>query len=767
MGKWNHSRNFLINLSLNWKFSLIVFLPLLLMGTVTTLTIEKSLYRYFHQELLEDAYAIGNTLAAGTTYHLLENDRKGVRNLLDGVVNMEKELAYLYVTGPDHKLIAQAFPEANPAEILKNARIPQIPETDQDTIRLPEGDIQEITVPLRGGKLGEIHVGLSEAAYLEEIAQARNHVIFISLFISIPGLAVLLFLIRLITRPLAKLSQAADQISQGHLEVKLSTSDDEFGQLAMAFNRMAEKLGDQMRRREEAEKSLRENQNLYRALIDNIDLGITMINKDFEVVLANAGQGRLLNRPPEDFIGKKCYEIFEKSDRICSHCPGYRAMQSGRAEEVETGVDLDDGSHLQIHIRAFPVRDEHGEVSGFIEIVTDISTRKHMEDEMQRIKNLETIGQLAGGLAHDFNNLLTTLIGNIELAKNAIPQDNNARLRLDSAGSACEQARQLTNQLLTFAKGGMPVKKMTRLPELLNEACHFTLSGTNLHYVLNAPGHIWPVEIDANQMTQVIHNLLVNAKEAIRDNPAGKIFVIAENFILGEDATLPLPPGRYVKIAVADEGHGIRTEDLGKIFHPYFTTKRMGNSRGTGLGLTICHSIIHKHGGHITVESEVNRGTTLAIYLPAAESTRLASVDYTQTPPAPPPNQPANRHILLLEDEEEVAHIAAGYLVTLHHHCEIARTGQEALKMVRKSQEGGHPYDLLILDLTIRGGPGGEEVLKQIRQIQPDVAAIVSSGYTGDQIMVDYRKHGFQGVLPKPFNLNSLRAAIDEATSKT
>jgi PAS domain S-box-containing protein len=757
----------LVNLPLNWKFFLVVLLPLLLMGMITTLTIEKSLDRHFHQEMSEDANAIGNTLAASTIYHLLENDRKGVRNLLDNAVNMDRELAYIYVTDPDHKLIAHTFSQAFPAASLKNPDILRTPEIDREIIHLPEGDFQEITIPLRGGTLGEIHLGFSEASYRKQIIHARNEVLYVTLAISLTGLAALLLLIRLITRPLANLTEAADQISQGRLEVKLSTSDDEFGQLAMAFNRMAEKLGNQLNRREEAEKNLRENENLYRTLVDNIDLGVIMINKDFEVLLANAGQGRLFKRPPKDFIGRKCYEIFGKRDKNCSICPGYKAMQSGLAEEAETVATLDDGTNLQVQIKAFPVRDEHREVSGCIEIVSDISTRKHMEDEMQRIKNLETIGQLAGGLAHDFNNLLTTLIGNIELAKSAIPQDNDALPRLDAAENACEQARRLTNQLLTFAKGGMPIKKITRLPELLNEACHFTLSGTNLHYVLNVPDHIWPVEIDANQMTQVIHNLMVNSKEAIRDNPAGKIFLVAENYVLGKDTNLPLPPGRYVKIAIADEGRGIKLEHLGKIFHPYFTTKSMGNSRGTGLGLTICHSIIHKHGGHITVNSEVNRGTTITIYLPAAESAQPPSVDYTQHPQVPTPKLPAKLRILLLEDEEEVAHIAIGYLVTLLHHCEVARTDQEALKMVKESLTAGQPYDLLILDLTIRGGLGGEEVLKRIRQLQSDVVAIVSSGYNGDPIMTNYREYGFQAALPKPFNLKSLRTAVEQATAST
>ena len=766
MGKWNHSRNLLLNLPLNWKFSLIVLVPLLLMGIATTLTVEKSLSRYFHQKLLDDTYSIGNTLAAGATYHLLENDRKGVVDLLDSAVNMEKELAYIYVSGPDQKLIARTFSQNAPATIRKTLATGGPAESDPPGFPLTAGEIQEVTIPLRGGKLGEIHLGFTESAFREQVSQAWNKVILVTLFISVPGLAALLFLVRLITRPLANLARAAERIGQGELELELATGRDEIGQLALAFNRMAGELRDNQRRQDEVENKLRRSENLYRTLVDNIDLGITMISKDFEVLLANTGQGRLLNTDPENLIGKKCYEVFEKRHEVCRHCPGAKAMQSGRPEEAETWGTLSDGTQILALIRAFPVRDEKKEIIGFIEVVSDISTRRQMEGEIQRVKNIETIGQLAGGLAHDFNNLLTALIGNIALAKTGIPADNLARKRLEAAENACEQARRLTNQLLTFAKGGTPIKKNTLLPELLNEACHFALSGTNLRYILDAPDNLWSVEIDPSQMNQVINNLLVNAKDAMRENPAGKIFLVAENAALDESTNLPLPAGRYVKISVADEGGGISSADLDKIFHPYFTTKTMGNSRGTGLGLTICHSIVHKHGGHITVSSEINRGTTITLYLPAAEKNQPF-----RAPMAPQEDQTSGREpelrILLLEDEDEVAHIATGYLVSLRHHCDVAKTGREALKMTVKAVEEGQPYDLLILDLTIRGGPGGEEMLKQLRQLLPQVPAIVSSGYTTDPIMVEYLQHGFQATLPKPFDLNALRGAIAEATRTT
>ncbi len=767
MEKWNHSRNPFRNLPLSWKFSIPVILMMLTLGIAATLTIEHRLTASLHAELIEDGYAIGNSLAAGAAYHLLGNDRKGIRNLLESAITMKKELAFIYLSDPDHQTIAKIRQQSLALPIAEITTLPRTGHGDQSVIHLPGGDnIQEITVPLRGGKLGAIHIGLSESSYRETIASTRNDLILVISLITVSGLLLLLTLIRMMTKPLARLAQTAARISQGDFEIKLDTSDDEIGRLAQDFNRMASQLQEQRRNREAAEKSLQESEALYRLLIDNIDLGISMIDQDYEVQLINAGHGRLSGRTPESCLNQKCYRLFEGREIVCPHCPGTKAMRSGRVEEAEASGWRADGSPVRVRLKAFPVRDTNGEISGFIEIVSDISAQRQMEEEIKLVKNIESIGQLAGGLAHDFNNILTTLIGNIELAKSEIGPEENAFPRLEAAGNACDQARKLINQLLTFARGGLPVKISTFLPELLNEACHFALSGSSLRYVLDAPANIWPVEIDAGQMSQVLHNLLANAKEAMSQKDVGKLFVIAENLVLEETSTTPLPPGRYVKITIADEGCGIKADDLEKIFLPYFTTKALGRAKGTGLGLTICHSIVRNHGGHLTVTSAENRGTTFSLYLPAAEGESGEVQPGGALPEAAAPAPLPDLRILVLEDEDDVAMIANSYLVALHQHCSLAGTGKEAMALCEKALRTGQPYDLLVLDLTVRGGMGGREVLAEIRKLQPHIPAIVASGYTADPIMVDYRRFGFQAALPKPFTLGSLRAAISQATAR-
>lgn len=766
MGKWKHSNNFLVNLPIKWKISLVVVPLLLLMGLANIVAIERHLAAAFYHELLEDSYSIGNAISSVVSSDLLADDQEAVRDLLTSNINLEKDLAYLYVTGPDGRMIVHSFAHAFPAEIRDRANISETGDPTHTIVHLPEGDIHEMRITLGNGALGTLHVGMSAAALKEPQARARNNLLAITLFVTLLGLGLLMFMIRLITKPVADLAGAAEALGREDLDVELATSDDEIGQLARAFNRMAAEMRANQARREAAERAKGESEELYRSLLDNINLGVAMISKDFEVLVANAAMGRMFNRTPESLVGRKCHREFEKRGEVCSHCPGVKAMRSGRSEEAETTGTRDDGSTFRALVKAFPVRNEQQEITGFIEIVSDITEEKSAAETLQRIKNIEAIGQLAGGLAHDFNNLLTAILGNIELARIGIGPDQNSTLRLDAAGKACEQARRLTNQLLTFAKGGVPIKKLAKLPAILDEACRFSLSGSSLHYILDAPEKVWPVEIDSSQISQVIHSLLSNAREAMSANPSGKIFVLAENVELEAETRLPLPPGRYVKIVIADEGRGIPPGVLGNIFNPYFTGKEMGAKKGMGLGLTICHSIIDKHGGLITADSKEMGGATFTIYLPAGEKTRAASPQAFGIPDGDTsPAKPASLRLLILEDEEEVAHIATSFLATLHHQGTVAVTGSQAIKLFQEAQATDHPFNLLILDLTIRGGMGGEEVLRRIRESAPSIPAIVSSGYTDDPLMTDCRSHGFQAALPKPFNQETLRAAIAEATA--
>ena len=523
---------------------------------------------------------------------------------------------------------------------------------------------------------------------------------------------------------------------------------------------MAQSLQINMSKREQTEKALRESKDLYLSLIENIDLGITFIDKDLNIVVANSAQAKLFDVDVAETIGKKCYRLFAKKSDICPDCPGLIAMQEDRPIIKQTERTRADGSVFTVSARTFPVKDDSGAILGFTEVVEDITEQLLLHEELQKIEHIESIGQLAAGLAHDFNNLLAAVLGNIELAQLAISPEEPAFKRLASAEEACDQARVLANQLLTFSKGGAPQKTITSIPQLLEDSCLFALSGTNLKWVLDAPENIWPAELDKGQIGQVIQSLLINAKEA--STAGDKIFVIAENIELEAGQDLPLDGGKYIKISIDDEGEGIKEEILPKIFDPYFTTKKMGAVKGTGLGLTICHSIVKKHGGHITVKSREGSGTSVTVYLPRSTA-KATTTPYVPEIPAKSTVIGISHRVLLLEDDRELARTTTNMLVHLRHKSEIASTGEEAIALHLQAKNEGRPYDLLILDLTIRGGMGGKEALQKIRATDQEVRAIVSSGYSDDPVLINFRDYGFSGALPKPFTLADLGSAIQSA----
>jgi CheY-like chemotaxis protein len=362
------------------------------------------------------------------------------------------------------------------------------------------------------------------------------------------------------------------------------------------------------------------------------------------------------------------------------------------------------------------------------------------------------VGLLAGGIAHDFNNILTAILGNISLARlEAVRTDKSAEFsstRLAEAEKACERAQALASQLLAFAKGGLAIKKVTSVAELIMESANLALSGSKARSKLVIPKDLWLVEVDEGQISQVFNNLLINADQAMPEG--GTITVQGENVMVGDE--LPLPKGRYVKIIVADQGIGIPRNYLGKIFDPYFTTKQ----KGSGLGLASVHSIIRNNAGYITVESQVGVGTSFYMYLPAAEG-KIASDQ--ESPAAPILGQ---GRILIMDDEEIVRNVLGMMLKELGYELHEAINGEEAIKKYSIAQQGDQAYTAVIFDLTVPGEMGGMEALKQILASDPLVKAIVSSGYSDDPIMANYQEYGFKGVITKPYKITQLSKVLHE-----
>jgi CheY-like chemotaxis protein len=355
---------------------------------------------------------------------------------------------------------------------------------------------------------------------------------------------------------------------------------------------------------------------------------------------------------------------------------------------------------------------------------------------------------LAGGIAHDFNNLLTVIVGNIALLKMMREDDAEAILLLTEAEKASFQAKGLTQQLLTFARGGTPIKVPVDIDQLVAGSVNFALSGSNVRSKICKPEKLWPVLADIGQLNQVANNLLINAIQAMPNG--GTIRVLGENVVLGDEEIATLPAGRYVRLSVADEGVGIPEEILSRIFDPYYTTK----PTGSGLGLATSYSIIRKHHGCILVESQVGKGTTFHVYLPACDLKKFESDDGQFVL-----NQGRGR-ILVMDDDERIREVAAQILDSIGYEVHTVADGSAALKIYQEAMAGEQPFDAVILDLTVPGQMGGQETVGELLKMDPQARVIVSSGYNNDPIMADHEKWGFKGVIPKPYGVKELSETV-------
>jgi signal transduction histidine kinase/ActR/RegA family two-component response regulator len=400
-----------------------------------------------------------------------------------------------------------------------------------------------------------------------------------------------------------------------------------------------------------------------------------------------------------------------------------------------------------------------------VELLEDeIKHRKQMEEELLKAKKLESLGVLAGGIAHDFNNLMSAVVGNISLARMEMNPGSKGFKNLVEAEKASIQTKALTARLITFSKGGKPVKKTVSMGDLVKDSVDVSLKGSGINVRFSIPDDILPVAVDEDQMKQAIHNIVTNAREAMAEQ--GTINVSCENVDIGEKDPLTLKDGKYVKISIEDQGPGIPEEDRIKIFDPYFSTKEMGTQKGMGLGLSVSDSIVTQHEGLITVKSELGIGTTFSIYLPAAsaESQAPSAKPLDVHPQSSINNQQSTiQNILVMDDEELVRDVFNALLTHLGHKVAVAVEGIEAIEMYQEAMASGKPFDVVILDLTNKVGMGGAEAIVGLLEIDPDVKAIVTTGYSNDPIISNFRDHGFSGALPKPSTVKDLKTALRDA----
>jgi len=507
--------------------------------------------------------------------------------------------------------------------------------------------------------------------------------------------------------------------------------------------------------RKEAEDALAAEKERLSVTLRSIGDGVITADTEGRVVLLNKVAEHLTGWTQAEAAGQPLEEVFsivttKSGERRAS--PVQKILTAGGIVDLEEDTTLvaKDGRRRSIADSGAAIFDRESRTIGVVLVFRDVTEKLRTEEELLKIEKLESIGVLAGGIAHDFNNILVAILGNLSLASQLLDPESEPFARLQVAEKAALQARGLTQQLLTFSRGGAPLRETASIADVIKESASFVLHGGNVACAYRIPADLWLAEIDTGQMSQVVQNLIVNASHAMPGG--GTIDIACENVPRERLRGLPLAPGDYVKIIIRDTGIGIPQKFIDKIFDPYFSTKK----EGSGLGLAITHSIISKHNGHISVESQPGEGTSFSIYLPA-------------NPEARPKEKRAagealkgEGRVLVMDDEDFVRDTVEQMLTYLGYQVVLARDGGEAVELYNKYRSAGEPIDLLIMDLTIPGGMGGEEAARKILEIQADAPIVVSSGYSNDPVMAHCQEHGFRAAILKPYRMSELGRVILE-----
>jgi two-component system cell cycle sensor histidine kinase/response regulator CckA len=516
----------------------------------------------------------------------------------------------------------------------------------------------------------------------------------------------------------------------------------------LEWERANARLQEEIAARIASEDLRRQSEVYFRSLIENaLDL-ITVLDSSGNILFESPSIEKLLGYQREELIGDLVFDYLHPDDRPMAQDAFTRLITApGTSEMIEIRVLHRDGSWRIFESIGKSLID----VDKAVRIIVnsrDSTDRKMLEEDILKAQKLDSLGVLAGGIAHDFNNLITGITANIELARMHVKSNDPMAQILEKAEQASIQAHSLTQQLLTFSRGGEPVMKTVVINDLIREAASFALRGSKAGPTFSLAENLRPIEVDSGQLQQVIHNIVINADQAMPQG--GKIMIIGENVSLGDNEVSSLRAGDYVKICIADQGTGIPKEHLAKIFDPYFTTKK----HGAGLGLATAYSIIKKHGGIIFADSELGVGTTISLYLPASKK-ELKTSEETSTG-----LRAGHGRILLMDDEAIILDAAGKILQTAGYEVEFAKEGNEAIGLYEKAREAGKPFDLVIMDLTVPGGMGGKETLAKLIELDPRVRAIVSSGYSSDPIMAHYEDYGFLGVIAKPYRVREMAEIV-------
>ncbi len=611
-------------------------------------------------------------------------------------------------------------------------------------------------------------VGYVELGYsLIQLHKKFKYLVYNILIISLVGATVVILfsciISNYITKPINELKKISEEITKGNFDVNINIdSHDEIGEFAKTFKTMLYQLKATIINLTETKKLLLEEKEKLSIILNSIADMIITINTKGEILFVNSRAEELIGYSINQLKGKHITNISIFNNITTTNMSlidiASKVINNKTVIKLPYTFNIKDyrNNLHYVNITCAPILSSSNKIIGVVIVITDITDRKRLEEEQLRSQKLESISILAGGIAHDFNNILTGILGNISLAK--LFANNNYKLieRLDAAEAASIQARELTQQLLIFSKGGAPVKSTTSIANILKDTVRFSLHGSKVTYEFDIDTNLWPVDVDISQFNQVINNLIINANQAMPKG--GKVIIKAKNTIIDSKNFPFLSPGKYIKIIIQDEGIGIPPEHIDRIFDPYFTTKSQGN----GLGLAIVYSIIKRHDGHIEVDSILDKGTKFTIYLPATDK-EIDSNQFIEN------NKNINNlltkkdaKILIMDDEDMVLDVCKHMIRTMGYSVSTVKNGQELIDIYKKAITAGKPFDIVIMDLTIRGGMGGIEAIKFLKQIDKNIKAVASSGYSNDPIFVKYKEYGFCAFVTKPYKFEELKKVIDK-----
>jgi two-component system, cell cycle sensor histidine kinase and response regulator CckA len=498
--------------------------------------------------------------------------------------------------------------------------------------------------------------------------------------------------------------------------------------------------------RNQARVALQQSARTLTDILENTTDGFFCLDHAWRFTYVNPQAERLFGRARKELLGGELWQKFPEL-RNTPFEENYRRVMANQTP-AEFEACEPNGTTRWFEVHAYP---SGGGVSA---LFRDVTERKRAEDDRLTKGKIESLGTLAGGIAHDLNNILTVISGNIGLAQLEAPsEEKNLFACLAKASQAAQEAAHMSSQLLTFSKGGSPVKKVVRMSELLAKSAHFSLHGSNLRAEMDIPPDLWTTEVDPAQIEQVINALMINAREAMLSG--GTVDISARNIELENKPGALLPGGRYVKVAIADHGGGVPPDIATKIFDPYFTTK----SVSSGLGLSISFSVVKKHGGMLHLEQSSPSGAVFSFYLPAAraEPAVIKSIGDGHGMPSP------LQRILVMDDEEGIRELTSQLLNTLGYEVTAVTDGVEAVNTYERAMRRGENFQAVILDATIRGGMGGLATIARLRNIDPSVVAIICSGYSDEAALAEFLQYGFRGALPKPFTRRDLAEVLQRA----